>query len=120
MYNVLSISDSGDPLLQKWITEAWGEIERDVWQQLGDYPGNLFFPGNFKDCHRYKTLANVYFATSFGDETDEDWVKHERLSKLGADAYRQAITRYAHDWDDDGILDTDEGDFAGAVIAVIR
>lgn len=109
-----------DPTLAAHLAESWDEIEQDLWARFADYPGNLFFPGAFKNCHQFRMLSRVYLENSFGSGLDEDWVKHERFAKLANDAYERAAANIAYDYDDDGILDANEGTYIATNIEVVR
>lgn len=109
--------DNFAPFLQS----AWERIFNKIRQRLGMYPGEVFYPDQFAQCHKYWTLAAFYFANAFdGLSTAEDRWKYEECEKKGAEEFDSAMARVAVDMDDDGVVDSYSDQRFASGIPILR
>tara|TARA_Y100001937_G_scaffold16530_1_gene22823 strand:+ start:623 stop:1393 length:771 start_codon:yes stop_codon:yes gene_type:complete len=96
-------------------------IKRD-WTGPGrvdDYPGNFFYPAEFRTAHLYLTLSWFFDHNSFGN-ADQNEARALKYRERGLESLDLALSRVSFDRSDDGVEDTWEEDYAFSSLRIGR
>lgn len=112
---------SGVSNFAPYLQSAWERISSKIRQKMGLYPGDVFYPDQFSECHKYWTLAAFFFANAFdGNQGSEDRWKYETCEKRGHEELSAAMARVTVDMDDDGVVDNYRDQRFASGIPILR